>query len=459
MLQNFSSKFVSFILAVSLLFSAVPLSSLESKSGIIKASQEEETKEDTNEDESEDSNEDTTQDDVELEEPDKAILESPADFEATKLDNDITLKWSKVHGATGYYIYRHVLGKDGYSLLKKLGADVLRYKDENLTRMKSYQYQVVAVSDDEECNSEPASLTEAIAISMKKPYGLGADVKGFYLTLSWKGHKEDVFYEVYRSQKKSGTYKLITKTTKNSYTDKKLKPSTTYYYKIKARNSKKSVLYRSDFSKVLKTKSSELDPKKPMVALTYDDGPSKNTAVILKSLKKYHGKATFFVVGNRVSANKKNLKKAYEYGCEIGNHSWNHANLGTSSAKTIRSQISRTDTAIKRVIGVKPTLIRPPYGSIGTTLKNEADKPLILWSIDTLDWKTRNANSVYNEVVGKVKDGDIILMHDLYDSTAEASKRIMKALSEQGYQMVTVSELALCKKQKLRAGEKYCKFK
>ena len=177
MLQNFSSKFVSFILAVSLLFFAVPLSSLESKSGIIKASQEEETKEDTNEDESEDSNEDTTQDDVELEEPDKVILESPADFEATKLDNAITLKWSKVHGATGYYIYRHVLGKDGYSLLKKLGADVLCYKDENLARMKSYQYQVVAVSDDEECNSEPASLTEAIAISMRKPYGLGADVK------------------------------------------------------------------------------------------------------------------------------------------------------------------------------------------------------------------------------------------------------------------------------------------
>ena len=142
-------------------------------------------------------------------------------------------------------------------------------------------------------------------------------------------------------------------------------------------------------------------------------------------------------------------------GCELGNHSYYHANLGIADAAKVQSELSQTDSKIKGLTMKAPALVRPPYGSIGSNLKSYAKRPLILWSIDTLDWKTRNASSVYQSVMNHVKDGDIILMHDLYASTVEASKRIIPDLVAKGYQLVTVSELAQYKKVTLRAGEKY----
>ena len=111
----------------------------------------------------------------------------------------------------------------------------------------------------------------------------------------------------------------------------------------------------------------------------------------------------------------------------------------------IRDQVDRTDQKLSEIIGEGASLIRPPYGAISDTMKASVGMPMILWNIDTLDWKTRNAEATVNTVMESVKDGDIILMHDLYSQTAEASRTIIPELVRMGYQLVTVSELADCR--------------
>ena len=197
--------------------------------------------------------------------------------------------------------------------------------------------------------------------------------------------------------------------------------------------SEKGVLYR------------KIDKKKKMVALTYDDGPSANTPKILDTLEKYDAVATFFVVGNRVSTYANTVKRAYGMGCEIGNHTYEHKILTRADAAGIREQVSKTNAAVKNITGTDPIVMRPPGGCVNDTVKSQTGMPMILWSIDTLDWRTRNAASTKTAVLDHVKDGDIVLMHDLYEATANASTTIIPTLVERGYQLVTVSELAECR--------------
>ncbi|MCC8138504.1 MAG: polysaccharide deacetylase family protein [Clostridiales bacterium] len=209
---------------------------------------------------------------------------------------------------------------------------------------------------------------------------------------------------------------------------------------------KNGVLYRS------------INKNKKMVALTYDDGPSKNTATILNTLKKYNSVATFFVVGNRVSSYKSTVKRAYSMGCEIGNHTYDHLTLTRLSRAKIQSQISKTNSAVKRITGVSPVVMRPPGGSYNKTVKSTVKMPIIYWSIDTRDWATRSSSKTIKAVLNHVKDGDIVLMHDLYSSTAAASKTIIATLVKRGYQLVTVSELAECRGG-MKNGSVYSSFR
>ena len=202
----------------------------------------------------------------------------------------------------------------------------------------------------------------------------------------------------------------------------------------------------------------DIDPNKPMVALTFDDGPNKGTTIpILDSLKEYDSVATFFILGNRVSNNADILVRMLEEGSEIGNHSFNHKELTKLSTTELSQQISKTQDAIIEVTGNRPKFLRPTYGSYDEDLKSRVDMPLILWSIDTLDWKNRNAKKVADHVLGNVKDGDIILMHDIYDSTAEAVKLLVPELINRGYQLVTVSDLLELKGESLKNGKIYYK--
>lgn len=189
----------------------------------------------------------------------------------------------------------------------------------------------------------------------------------------------------------------------------------------------------------------KIDKNKKIVALTYDDGPSIYTPRILKTLKENNSVATFFVVGNRVPMYSDTVKKAYGMGCEIGNHTYEHKILTRADAAGIRNQVSRTNVAVKKITGTDPIVMRPPGGAVNNMVKSQTGMPMILWSIDTLDWRTRNAASTKTAVLDHVKDGDIVLMHDLYEATANASTTIIPTLVERGYQLVTVSELAECR--------------
>ena len=203
-----------------------------------------------------------------------------------------------------------------------------------------------------------------------------------------------------------------------------------------------------------------IDPNAPMIAITFDDGPSKDaTTTILNALENHHAVATFFVQGKNAAAYPNQIKREVELGCEVANHTYNHPKLTTLSSGAISTQVSNTDTAVYNACGVYPKLLRPPGGSYNDTVRSAVGKPLILWSIDTRDWQHRNADTTYNNVMSNVKDGDIILMHDLYPATASAAIRLIPALQAKGFQLVTVSELARYKGVTLQNGVVYNKIR
>jgi len=188
-----------------------------------------------------------------------------------------------------------------------------------------------------------------------------------------------------------------------------------------------------------------IDPAKPMIALTFDDGPSVYTDRILSSLEANGGKATFFMVGNRMGSYQTTVKRMVELGCEPASHTWNHSYITKLSSGELISNLNQVDETLKSIAGVSTVIMRPPGGYVNEAAKATLAKkgvPAIMWSIDTLDWKTKNAQNTVNVVLGSVKDGDIILMHDLYEASAAAAETLIPELTKRGYQLVTVSELA-----------------
>lgn len=186
-----------------------------------------------------------------------------------------------------------------------------------------------------------------------------------------------------------------------------------------------------------------IDPNKPMVAITYDDGPGfQSEDRILDCLEKYDAVATFFYQGAFISGREDKIVRARKLGCEIGNHTWNHPILTDLTAAELNAQVVKTNEAIKAACGKYPTVFRPSYGETNAKVNAAFGMPVILWNIDTLDWKSRDGNKVFNHVArSKNLDGAIILMHSIHDSTADATEKIIPWLKEHGYQLVTVSEL------------------
>lgn len=205
-----------------------------------------------------------------------------------------------------------------------------------------------------------------------------------------------------------------------------------------------------------------VDPARPMVALTFDDGPGLYEDRILASLQKYNGKATFFFVGTQATKFPNTVKKLAAAGMEIGNHSYKHENLPKLSQGAIVGSISKTNEILRNLSGQPVHLVRPPYGATAGSVKPalaSLGQPAILWSIDTLDWKTKNADNTVNVVLSHVKDGDIVLMHSIYKQSASAAERIIPALRERGYQLVTVSELAKARGVSMESGKTYSQFR
>lgn len=188
--------------------------------------------------------------------------------------------------------------------------------------------------------------------------------------------------------------------------------------------------------------SSGVVTKQKRVALTFDDGPNITyTPAILNTLKKYNVPATFFVTGQNVKRHPQIAKRIVDEGHEIGNHTYTHPKLTHISNTAVKNELQKTNAAIKKATGASPTVFRPPYGAYNQTTITHANLPTILWSIDTLDWKHRNAKKLLQSVKAQVQNGSIILMHDLNNGTKNGLESVIIYLQKEGYDIVTVSDI------------------
>ena len=196
------------------------------------------------------------------------------------------------------------------------------------------------------------------------------------------------------------------------------------------------------------------------LALTFDDGPrAGSTDIVLNALEKSKCRATFFVVGNGISDKTRDLiLREKNLRCEIGNHSFSHPQLTKLSREEAASQLAATDKAVRSITGKKPALCRAPYGAVNDSVLAVMNRPNILWSVDTLDWKYRDTARLIDYVRANRRDGAVILMHDIHLTTANAVRRICKDLKKSGYETVTVTELAAIKGYSLAPARSYRSF-
>lgn len=186
------------------------------------------------------------------------------------------------------------------------------------------------------------------------------------------------------------------------------------------------------------------DTTERCIAITFDDGPNpKSTERLLDGLKERNVKATFFLVGKNIEGNEEIIQRMYEEGHLIGNHTYTHVQLDTINMNMARSEIVQTNEKITEVIGECPKYIRPPFGAYSDKLLLEINMMPILWSIDPEDWATKDIRAIVNKVTTNIKCNDIILLHDIYDTSVEAALEIIDILQSQGYVFVTADQILL----------------
>lgn len=180
----------------------------------------------------------------------------------------------------------------------------------------------------------------------------------------------------------------------------------------------------------------------PKVSLTFDDGPNrKYTPLLLQGLKERGIHATFFLMGKNIEGNEDLVKQIQQDGHLIGNHTYNHVQLNKIPVGKAKEEIEKTSNEIFEITGIYPSYIRPPFGSWRKNLDLSVTMVPVFWDIDTLDWKSQNADSVLKIVKKQVHDGSIILMHDGFQSSVDAALKIVDLLTEEGYDFVTVDRL------------------
>lgn len=185
---------------------------------------------------------------------------------------------------------------------------------------------------------------------------------------------------------------------------------------------------------------------RPAVAITFDDGPDERwTPVLLDGLRKRGVKATFFVIGENIekAQNRDLIKRMYEEGHKIGNHTYSHADLSRLDPEDAHAELDLTDKLIESITGKKTDLVRPPFGAFPARMEQEIDKLYVKWTVDPLDWTTENVDEIIRRVVTETEENDIILLHDCYGSSVEAAFHIIDSLQEKGYEFVTVDRLLM----------------
>lgn len=400
---------------------------------------------------------------------------------AENTNNSLTITWKEVKGSEGYHIY----SVDEQTLeCEKLadvdGGDICSYKLENVESGKVYQIKVTAFKifrhkEYESESAEPISVYTIPEIDEVK----SSSPKEGQLLIDWKANKNAVGYELEYSKNEDFSQPIketIDGGDTLQFSVDELTPKDEYYARVRAFIKVNNETVYSEWKESDKIQikekyvmGSDIDVKKPMIAITFDDGPGypegkdgNPTEIILDVLEEYNARATFFMVASRINAqNEKCLKREIDLGCELGNHTIAHSHYGKN---VTASDISSCSEMIKKKCGQLPTVFRCPGGTITKTIQNECVKegmPIAYWSIDTEDWKSKNPELIYKIATSNAYDGAIILMHDIYPTTAQAVQKIVPKLIEDGYQLVTVSELLTAKNDAKppQAGQQYVDYK
>lgn len=388
--------------------------------------------------------------------------------------NSITVSWKKVHTAQGYRIYNFDENDKKFVKLADVnGIDNCSYKIENLEGGTVYKLKVTAYKTffKTQHESDEGKVITVYSLPDVPDLKVYSENEGL-LNARWKEQKNAEGYLVEYSLNDDFTKSKTVETGDCYFKEEGLKPKDVYYAHCKSFITVDGKMVYSQWSE---TKSAEImdkiimnstiNPDKPMVALTFDDGPGYadrnnkiTTAQILDVLEKYGARATFFMCGSRINkSNEDLLKREIELGCELGNHTYEHTHYGS---KVTANDISKCSEKIKSVSGQYPTVFRCPGGIMSKTIQKECkelDMPIVYWSVDTEDWKSKNPKSVFKIATTKVYDGSIILMHDIYPSTVEAVEKIVPKLIKDGYQLVTVSEMIEAKNggNAPQAGQQY----
>ncbi len=375
---------------------------------------------------------------------------APVNMLCESTSDGIRVVWALKNSATGYVVYRKTAEQTKWTTVKTLTSNKQNFTvDYDVEKGAEYTYTVCAVKGD----TKGSYIAEGFTLKHLPVSKLKADLSPSGIKLSWtKPAAECKEFVLYKSTGKGDNWQKVGSFGPGvfSFVDQSPVYGDVNKYKLTLK------LEQGDEVDTQVASAYGVDPHKPMVALTYDDGPNtKATNRILDALQKVGGRATFFVVGERLNEFSSCIQRENALGCEIANHTYNHVMFNSADSATIKNQIAKTNNQVRDMTGKMPTLARAPGGYTGSNPKEDVGMPLIQWSLDTMDWSSRNAEAVVNKIKSNVKDGDIVLMHDLYESTAEATEQIVPWLVSQGYQIVTVSELMAVKGIEMQPGEVY----
>ena len=388
------------------------------------------------------------------EKPKAPKLKKPVLEAASKPNGAIKLKWKKVKGAAEYVVLRSTEKDSGFRSIYKTKKGTVSYMDTGRAPGKVYYYRLAAFSEGRKSRAD-SKVVSGRSLEQVKLTGISNVSGSRNLVIQWESVAGADHYQIVRKNAATGKYEKAgsVKGNKVTFTDKNRVGGTVYTYCVYAADAFGG---RGNYSEAQSQMA--IDQNKKMIALTYDDGPSAFTPIVLDALAKHGGHATFFVVGNKVNQYAGSVRRAVSMGCEIGNHTYDHSNLKNLSTVQVQSVLNQTNQAVKNQSGFHIRLVRPPYGSYNSAVSAAAGMPIIMWSIDTLDWKTRSTSATIQCVQQKAYDGAVVLMHDLHRPTALAADAIVKSLKNAGYQLVTISELAAYRGG-LKNGTAYSQFR
>lgn len=375
--------------------------------------------------------------------------------------SSVTVSWGRVKGADGYLLY--ISSDDGVNYENAADVNDGSQSSYEITGINSgsfYKVKVTAYKNFNKKVYEGEPSTEIQVYTLPDAVDLSVfSVEEGVLSASWTVQPNTLGYEFEYAKNEDFSDSEKQTTNLDSIRVEQLMPNDIYYVRARAEMKAGESNIYGDWSDVCRVGirknpviNPDIDPDKPMIALSFDDGPAfdydgrNSTMDILNVLEEYGARVTFFMCGARINdENKRCLMKEIELGCELGNHTYDHKSYG-SSVKS--SDIVESSNAIKNACGQLPTLFRCPGGLITPSIREECRKegmPLAYWSVDTEDWKSQDADKIYKEVMENAYDGAIVLMHDIYPSTASAVKKIVPKLIDDGYQLVTISEMIAAK--------------